>query len=199
MDDVGPSDRDLWSEASAGSQMAFAALFDRHVRAVYNHSFRMTGSWSTAEEVTQETFIQAWRKRKDLQLTADSVLPWLLTVATNVVRNEWRSTRRWRAALARIPRIRDAESDLADDVAGRLDDQRAMREVIAAIRRLSRGEREAVALCLWAGVSYPDAAIVLGISERSVRSRVSRARSRLGRDEVFLRALAARQTILEES
>lgn len=56
-----------------------------------------------------------------------------------------------------------------------------MAEVLAVVRQLPPAEREAVALCLWSGVSYPDAAAVLGISEVAVRSRVSRARSRLAR------------------
>ena len=54
-----------------------------------------------------------------------------------------------------------------------------MRDVLAAVRRLPRAEREAVALCLWSGVSYTEAAAALGITEVAVRSRVSRARARL--------------------
>lgn len=73
-------------------------------------------------------------------------------------------------------------ADHADDVAGRVDDERRMAPLLAAMRRLPRGEREAVALCVWSGVSYPDAAAVLGIAESSVRARVSRARSRLARE-----------------
>jgi DNA-directed RNA polymerase specialized sigma24 family protein len=51
--------------------------------------------------------------------------------------------------------------------------------VLVAMRRLPRGEQDAVALCLWGGVSYPEAAAVLGVAEGSVRARVSRARARL--------------------
>lgn len=54
-----------------------------------------------------------------------------------------------------------------------------MGRVLAAVRRLPRAEREAVALCLWSGVGYAEAAAVLGITEVAVRSRVSRARARL--------------------
>jgi RNA polymerase sigma-70 factor (ECF subfamily) len=69
--------------------------------------------------------------------------------------------------------------DPADEVAGRLDDERRMVEVLAAVRRLPRGQQEAVALCLWAGLSYPEAAAALGVAEGTVRSRVSRARAQL--------------------
>jgi RNA polymerase sigma-70 factor (ECF subfamily) len=107
------------------------------------------------------------------------MLPWLLTVAGNVVRDERRSARRWLAAVRRHPPGRDTGTDLADDVAGRVDDERRMREVLTAVRRLPRAEREVLQLCVWSSVSYPDAAELLGIAEASVRSRVSRARSRL--------------------
>ena len=178
---VRPSDEELWSSIAAGDESAFGRLFDRYSRPVYNHAFRLTGSWSTAEDVTQATFLVAWRRRHDARLVDGSALPWLLVVATNAVRSEWRSARRWLALIRRLPAERYAEGDLADEVSARLDDERRMTEVLSVVRQLSPAEREAVALCLWSGVSYPDAAAVLGISEVAVRSRVSRARSRLAR------------------
>jgi RNA polymerase sigma factor (sigma-70 family) len=172
-----PTDQQLWAAVAAGDEAAFGTLFDRHSRAVYNHAFRLCGSWSVAEDLTQATFLVAWRKRGQVRLVHGTALPWLLVVAGNCVRTEWRSARRRRALLGRIPA--EPERDPADDVAGRLDDERAMGRILAAVRRLPRAEREAVALCLWSGVGYAEAAAVLGITEVAVRSRVSRARARL--------------------
>ncbi|WP_420116159.1 RNA polymerase sigma factor [Micromonospora sp.] len=98
---VRPSDEELWSSIAAGDEWAFGRLFDRYSRPVYNHAFRLTGSWSTAEDVTQATFLVAWRRRRDARLVDGSALPWLLVVATNAVRSEWRSARRWLALLRR--------------------------------------------------------------------------------------------------
>jgi RNA polymerase sigma-70 factor (ECF subfamily) len=178
MDLVSVSDRELWEQAAAGGAGAFGLLFDRHARAVYNHCFRLTASWSTAEDLTSAVFLQAWRRRGRVVLHGDSCRGWLLAVATNVVRNERRSARRRLALLHRLPPP-GAMPDPADEVVGRLDDERRMVEVLAAVRRLSRGQQEAVALCLWAGVSYPEAAAALGVAEGTVRSRVSRARVQL--------------------
>jgi RNA polymerase sigma-70 factor (ECF subfamily) len=175
-----PTDVDLCADLANGDRVAFARLFDRHVRAVANHCFRLSGSWPAVEDLTQATFLIAWRRRQDIRVVAGSALPWLLTVATNNVRTERRTQRRWLAALRRIPVVADT-ADPADDVAGRVDDQRRMRPILAAVRRLPRAEREAIALCVWAGLSYADAAQALGIGEVSVRSRVSRARARLAR------------------
>jgi RNA polymerase sigma factor (sigma-70 family) len=133
-----------------------------------------------AEDLTQATFLVAWRRRRDIRVVAGSALPWLLTVATNHVRIEWRARRRWLAAISRIPVVANP-ADPVDEIADRVDDERRMRPILAAVRRLPKAEREAIALCVWAGLSYADAAEALGIGEGSVRSRVSRARARLAR------------------
>ena len=82
---------------------AFGLLFDRHGRAVYNHCFRLVGSWGAAEDLTQTVFLMAWRTRARVRMTTDSALPWLLGVATNVVRTHHRSTTRRLRIARRLP------------------------------------------------------------------------------------------------
>lgn len=171
-------DRELWQRAAAGDEAAFAELFERHVQAVWNHAYRLTGSWSLAEDLTSGTFLTAWRKRTELTLTGDSALPWLYTVAGNLARTEFRRWSRFQRALRRAPAA-VAERDHADDVAERVDDDERLRTVLAAVRTLPRAERTAVEMCLLGGVSTTDAAAALGISPVSVRAQISRARKRL--------------------
>jgi RNA polymerase sigma-70 factor (ECF subfamily) len=178
---VPPTDTELWTAGTEGDEAAFGQLFERHSRAVYNHAFRLCGSWSVAEDVTQTTFVTAWRRRRDTRLVDGSVLPWLLVVATNAARTEHRSRRRWQALLRRVPPEPEGASDHAEEVADRLADEQRMRGLLALVRKLPRAEREALALCVWSGVAYPQAAAILGVSEGAVRSRVSRARARLAR------------------
>jgi RNA polymerase sigma factor (sigma-70 family) len=175
---VDPPDAALWDRAGNGDAEAFGELFDRHSRAVYNHCFRLTASWSTAEDLTSATFLLAWRRRHRMRLANDSIRPWLLAVATNAVRTDRRSVRR-RLRLVRRVGAETAVADHADDVAARVDDERRMAAVLAELRKLSPAEQEAVALCLWSGLSYAEAATALGIAEASVRSRISRARAKL--------------------
>ncbi|MFD4509312.1 RNA polymerase sigma factor [Streptomyces sp. NPDC058457] len=68
----------------AGDHDAFAALFDAYARSVYNHAFRLTGQWTTAEEVVSLTFLEAWRLRASLDEDGGSPRPWLLGIATNI-------------------------------------------------------------------------------------------------------------------
>jgi RNA polymerase sigma-70 factor (ECF subfamily) len=171
-------DTDLWSRAAAGDRAAFGELFERHVEAVWNHAYRLTASWSLAEDLTSSTFLVAWRKCADVRLVRDSALPWLYTVAGNLARDERRGATRFLRALRRVPDA-SVEADHADDVVHRVDGDARMARILAAVRSLPRSERQAVELCLLGELSTADAAELLGIAEVSVRSRLSRARAKL--------------------
>ena len=47
----------------AGDPAAFGVLFDDCARSIYNTAFRLTGNWSTTEDVVSLTFLEAWRRR----------------------------------------------------------------------------------------------------------------------------------------
>jgi RNA polymerase sigma factor (sigma-70 family) len=172
-----PTDAVLWQRAAAGEVDAFGTIFERHARTVYNYCFRRTADWSQAEELTAIVFLEAWRRRRQVVLERDDALPWLLGVATNVLRNLRRSQRRHRAALERLPRERVA--DFAGDVDERLDDERQMRSALRAFQQLSRDDQDVLALCIWEELPYEQAALALGVPIGTVRSRLSRARARL--------------------
>lgn len=178
------SDRDLWYEAVGHDGGAFGLIFRRHAPTVYNHCFRRTASWADAEDLTSVVFLEAWRRRKDVRFYSESVLPWLLAVANNAVRNARRSTRRHQRFLATLPPPADV-GDFADQAVQRADDERAMGSILAAVADLRIEEQEAIALCDWAGLSYAAAAGALGIPAGTIRSRLSRAHSHL-RDRVVL-------------
>jgi RNA polymerase sigma-70 factor (ECF subfamily) len=177
------SDGELWSLAADDHDgEAFGVIFDRHSSAVYAHCFRRTASWFMAEDLTSVVFTEAWRKRKDVRLSGESVLPWLLAVANNATRNAERSLRRHRRLLARLPSP-EPVPDIAEDAARRADSERAMRTLRAALQDLAAPERAVLELCDWAGLSYAQAADALGVPVGTVRSRLSRARKHL-RDHV---------------
>jgi len=172
------SDHQLLGRARQGDGSAYGELFERHARAVYSYCFRRTADWALAEDCTSIVFLEAWRRRRTVQLAGDTLLPWLLGVANNVLRNQARSRRRWHAALERLPPP-VPEPDFAEASADRLDDQRRMRAVLELIRQLPRGDQDVLAMCGWAGLSYEQAAVALGVPLGTVRSRLSRARARL--------------------
>jgi RNA polymerase sigma-70 factor (ECF subfamily) len=173
------SDRELWQRAREGSASAFGVLFERHAGRIYNYCFRRTGDWAMAEDLTSTTFLLAWRGRGRAPLEAESALPLLYGIATNVLRNQRRSLKRRREAFARLPLERGEEPDFAEEGPTRLDDQAEMRRLLRLFARLPRREQDVVALCDWSGLSYEDAALALGVPIGTVRSRLARGRHRL--------------------
>jgi RNA polymerase sigma factor (sigma-70 family) len=161
-----------------GDPDAFGVLFDDSSRAVHNLAFRLTGNWQEAEEVVSLTFLEAWRLRARIEPDGESLRPWLMGIAVNVVRNFARSSRRHQAAMARLPRP-EAVPDFADELAGRIDDAARLASVRAAFGKLRSGEQDVVALCAWSELDYAAVAQALGIPVGTVRSRLSRARKKL--------------------
>jgi RNA polymerase sigma-70 factor (ECF subfamily) len=167
----------LWTRVRAGDSDALGLLFERYANPIYNYCFRRIGSWDAAEDLLSIVFLEAWRRR-DQELPADKVLPWLYGIATNVVRNRRRSERRFRAALARVP-VPRPEAGFESDADERMDDERRMRVALDLLGRLPQREQEVFVLCAWSSLSYEDAALALGLPLGTVRSRLSRAQDRL--------------------
>jgi RNA polymerase sigma factor (sigma-70 family) len=167
----------LWSRARTGDSEAFGILFERHARTIYNYCFRRVGSWAVAEDLVSIVFLEAWR-RINKPLPSGKELPWLLGIATNVLRNRRRAERRHAAALRRVPEP-SPDPTFEDDSDQRLDDEELVGRALAIVARLPRREQEVFGLCAWSELSYEDAAIVLGIPVGTVRSRLSRARAHL--------------------
>ncbi len=162
----------------AGDPSAFGALFDAHAAVIYRHAVRITGDWALAEDVVSLTFLEAWRLRARLNPVGDSLRPWLLGIATNVLRNISRAARRHRHALSRVP-VHETVPDFSDDLVGRVVDAEELAAAHAALATLRPREREVLALCVWEGLDYQAAALALGVPVGTVRSRLSRARTRL--------------------
>jgi RNA polymerase sigma-70 factor (ECF subfamily) len=164
--------------AVAGSQPeAFGELFRRHSRLVYAYCARRTGNLDLAEDLTSVVFMEAFRRRRKLQISNSSALPWLLGVANNVARNADRSVRRYRAALDRLPPHANSTSS-EDDAIERLAAQDALARALEAISTLTRAEQDVVLLVLWSEFTYTDAATALGIPVGTVRSRLASARAK---------------------
>jgi RNA polymerase sigma-70 factor (ECF subfamily) len=168
----------LWRRTARGDRDAFAELFDRHARRVYGFCFRQTGDWAVAQDLTSVTFLEAWRRRGSVLVEDGKVAAWLLGIAHNSVRQQRRSRRRYRHALARLP-APPPVPDHADASAARAAAERQATELLQKMRRLPRAQRAALALIAWEGLSTAEAALALGKPEATVRSHLHRARKRL--------------------
>ena len=174
---VEPSDGDLWARSRTGDAEAFGILFDRHARLIYNYCFRRVGSRETAQDLLSIVFLEAFRRRGK-ELPADKVLAWLYGIATNVVRHQHRSARRYAAGLSRLP-TPQAEPDFAGTSDEQVDYERQAQTALSLLEKLPRGEQDVFVLCAGMELSYEDAALALGVPIGTVRSRLSRARAHL--------------------
>jgi len=163
-----------------GDPDAFRRIFHDHAQAVYGHAYRVTRDWAAAEDVVSLTFLEAWRLRERVRDEGESLRPWLMGIAVNVLRNRGRALRRHHAAMRRTPNLTSVP-DFADEVVGRITDAHTLASVTAALAKLRRADREVFELCVWSGLSHAEAARALGLAEGTVRSRLSRARQRLYR------------------
>jgi len=167
-------DQGLWERVLAGEGRAFGELWDRHRDRVFRHARRLLEHHVDAEDATAMAFLELWRRRADVRIVDGSLLPWLLVVTTNVVRNATRSRRRYRAVLARLP-----EPPLARDTGELVAERDEAARRLAGFARLSATDQHIIALVAFGDVPLEDAAVALGISYGAAKTRLSRARARL--------------------
>lgn len=175
---TGADDAELWRRARRGEPECFGVLFDRHSEAIRAFCARRTGSVDAADDLVSIVFLEAWRRRGDVELIDGNALPWLYGIARRTMQHRWRTALRHRRALQRLTPD-PAAPDHADEVAGRLDDERHLARLRTALDRLRPPDRDVLVLCVWQGLTYAEAAVSLGVPVGTVRSRLSRARSRL--------------------
>lgn len=147
----------------------FEVIFRRHYGAVVRYAVRRVGP-DAAEEIVNETFLVAWRRREELP---DNALPWLFATARKVVANEIRRRGRQLRLGERVAsRSATVTHDLADTVTEAL-------RVRAAMAALSDRDQEALRLSAWEQLEPREAALVLGCSIPAYKVRLHRARRRL--------------------
>lgn len=169
------SDESLWRASAEGNEGAFSELYERHAGAIYNYLFRRLADWSEAEDLTAVVFLEAFRRRSDVVVLEGKVLPWLYGVATNVLRNRRRALWRHRRLVEQLAGERG--EIVTPDAAARAEAAEQMRSLLKTVASLPRRQQDVVALCLWSGLSYEEAAAALAVPIGTVRSRLARARA----------------------
>jgi len=157
----------------------FTVLFRRHAPHIQRYVTRRLGQHA-AEDVVAETFLLAFRQRDSYDQARPDARPWLYGIATNLVGRHRRDEVRLYRALARTGTdpVTEAFTDRVDD---RVSAGTAGRRLAAGLARLPEELRDTLLLVVWGDLSYEQAAAALGVPVGTVRSRVSRARSKLRR------------------
>jgi RNA polymerase sigma-70 factor (ECF subfamily) len=181
-------------------QSEFGARIESYRRELHVHCYRMVGSIHDAEDMVQETFLRAWRRRETVEAPS-SLRPWLYTIATHVCLDALK-----RYPKRYVPRSREAESTLGKpipqeiaepiwlepypDVLLRADDDRnpeervAVREditlaFIVALHRLPPRQRAVLLLREVLGWKASEVAALLQTTVSAVKSALHRAQATL--------------------
>ncbi|HEX6240459.1 MAG TPA: RNA polymerase sigma factor, partial [Polyangiales bacterium] len=166
------SDEQLMAAYVAGDRAAFQLLFDRYAPLLYALARRRLHSDADARDLVQQTLLQLHRARNDYRADA-RFRPWLLTIALNLVREQYRKRGR------RKEQGLDAAEQMADGDAydrAEADDERRQRaaRVRAALASLPESQREVIELHWFEESPYEEIARILGASVAAVRVRAHR-------------------------
>jgi RNA polymerase sigma-70 factor (ECF subfamily) len=148
----------------------FTGLYTRMHPRVLAYARRRV-RYDQAVEVTDETFLIAWRRREDLPA---AVLPWLLVTARNLIAEQVRKGDRQDVLALELARCAQVAPHQGADavVVERMT-------VLTALAQLGDKEREALILTVWDGLPHRQAAAVAGCSSVAFAVRLHRARRRL--------------------
>jgi RNA polymerase sigma-70 factor (ECF subfamily) len=150
----------------AGNHDAFGDIVDRYQEGVQRYLLRLTGDYELAKDITQDTFIQAYKSV--LKTNSEySLKAWLYSIASNNFRQYYRR----KTVLSFVPLSGLEKSDSRASSEDSTDRDMAIQE---ALLRVPEMLRESLTLHFVEGFKYREIAEVLGISEEAVRKRVAR-------------------------
>ncbi len=156
-----------------GDRNAFCAIVETYKAAVFNLSFRMTGSIEDAEDIAQETFLRAYRHlyRYDTQ---KPFFTWLYTICLNCTRNH---LKRKKNLIKIIPDYSNDDRDRTPEK--RLQQKMEAQSIQNLLFRLHGKYREAIVLRYYQDLSFKEMGAVLRISESAAKMRVYRGLERM--------------------
>lgn len=179
--------RSVVVRARAGDAEAFRQLFEAYRTRVYNYLWQMVHDEELAADLTQETFIRAYRSLPELR-DPQAFPAWLYRIAVNLVRDERKRVQVSTVSLeARVeeegggedpgPEFADWSSNPEREVVRR----ELGRAVERAVASLTPEHREVIVLHHLQGLEVRDIARILQVAEGTVKSRLGRARTLLRR------------------
>jgi RNA polymerase sigma-70 factor (ECF subfamily) len=155
--------------ARAGTAPSYDEVVAEQLDAVYRYLVYLTGDRTAAEDLTAETFEKAFRSWRRFDPRRSAPRTWLCTIARSTAVDWFRAETRRRRREDQYAR-EQLNEQFGDDLPGHVEQ---------ALRELSAGEREVIALRVLLDLDGPSAARVLGISATACSTRLSRALKRL--------------------
>jgi RNA polymerase sigma-70 factor (ECF subfamily) len=172
----------LIQQAKDGDVYAYNTLVLHYQDSVYNVAYRVMGEPAAAADATQEAFISAYKALR--RFRGGNFKAWLMRIVTNACYDELRRRkRRPQTSLDEIVDEFESSPLLISENSPGPEEHRQQVEMVEAIQRclddLPDDQRTATILCDVEGYDYNEIADIMSISLGTVKSRISRARSKL--------------------
>ncbi|MYA99756.1 sigma-70 family RNA polymerase sigma factor, partial [Candidatus Poribacteria bacterium] len=183
------SDTQLIQRVLNGDETAFSELVKKYQRQVHALAWRKIGDFHIAEEITQDTFLNAYQKLRTLK-KPQRFASWLYVIATNRC-NTWLHKKHFRAQLlknkggVRPEKPSYAEYALEENERISVETQREVVKKLLA--KLEESERTVMTLHYFAEMSCTEIGAFLGVSANTIKSRLRRAQQRLKKEEPMIR------------
>jgi RNA polymerase sigma-70 factor (ECF subfamily) len=173
----------LVRQTLAGDSAAFGQIILRYERRVLTLSIRLLGTLDDAQDAAQEVFLRAFKyiHRLDLEKPLE---PWLMQMTVNVCRDLGRKRQFRRNTFPELSRADAVPANNSCNPYSGLAEEQQRQMLWRALNELPEKERLAVILRDIEGLPTSEVAVVLGSSETTVRSQVSRARLRI-KDAIY--------------
>jgi RNA polymerase sigma-70 factor (ECF subfamily) len=170
-------DAELFARAQRGEMAAYEEIVQRYQQMAFRTAYVITGSAADAEEAAQDAFVKAYRALASFRTGADP-RPWLLRIVANEARNRVRSSgRRQQVELRLAGSFRPGGAAPSPEAAAvAAEDSKRLLELVNG---LSEEDRLVIASRYFLELSGEETAAALGIPQGTVKSRLSRALSRL--------------------
>ncbi len=182
---AGSSEEAAWvARARAGDQAAFAELYARYERRIYSFVYRMMGNPEDACDLTQETFLKAYRALGRVPSGRDEELhvnAWLHRIAANACLDVLRRRQLIRWVPWELAKHDRPSRRREDDPEGMLLGEQARGGVRQALAAMSPRSRQALVLRECAGLSCEEIGAIMGASRQAVKSLLFRSREEFRR------------------
>ena len=183
------TDFELINRTISGDQDAFSTLVRKYQKRVHALAWRKTGDFHVAEEITQDTFLRAYRKLGALK-NPNLFAGWLYVIANRLCDTWFKKREPDMQSLETVP-IVELEEHLYSEYTTKQREERASEKRINLVKRLLQklpeSERIVMTLHYLAGSSCKEISEFLGVSLNTVKSRLHRARQRLQKEDHMVR------------
>ncbi len=170
-------DADILLRLADGEQAAMGILMDRHLGPLKSMAWHMLGDEMAAEDITQETFLRAWKQAPDWQAGRAKFSTWMYRVAKNLCLDRLR--KKTEIFTDEVPDTGDGRTDAEQELTHIQQEDRRKARIDEALQALPERQRLAVVLFHYQEKSQIEAAQILQINVRAFESLLARARSNL--------------------